>query len=482
MNRRFIYGSISCALLACSQPPPPQDAANDRAADDHASVMDVAIDQRAPMDAAGIDAERADAPREIAYIDAPVRDRYAPDSGPRCYGLAAPASSLLEHVAHIPRESGGSSSGASGCAGDVDNDGVREFVVPRFNEPSELIGADLCSRGRVLLPNYTRGCTIADVDGDGRNELIAYGNDGWDGTGTLHVGRVERATASDWTLETHVFRDLWPFDERRAIATFAAPHASVIDLDRNGRVELFVAGNYRSPFVRVWEFNGAAMPVWTERLNMSLSGMLNDTAGAISADLDADGAAEALVVGSCAAGQHAHRVFRRWDQAPIVLNMPTPSHVAIGELDGVSPPEVLIAHRAGCYDSVVAAWPVEVHRFNGATNALTLVARAVTGIQQREANHVAAIDVTGTAAQELLYCSTASGVAAAPRSCVLYALSGGALTRVADPRTGTNFRWDSPTRTGGFDGMIIDDLDGDGARDIFLVGQEHIDVLRGPRR
>jgi hypothetical protein len=29
---------------------------------------------------------------------------------------------------------------------------------------------------------------------------------------------------------------------------------------------------------------------------------------------------------------------------------------------------------------------------------------------------------------------------------------------------------------------VVDDLDGDGAREVFVQSQEHVDVLRGPRR
>ncbi|MFO0559655.1 MAG: VCBS repeat-containing protein [Polyangiales bacterium] len=485
MRRLFLHGIFASGLIACSQPPPAPDAAQDAAQDASVDRTIATMDADSTIDASdgdAFDAAFADAPREIAYIDAPVRDRAAIDAGPRCYGITG-STGLLSHVAHIPRESGGSANGASVCVGDVDNDGVKELIVPRFNEPSEIIGPDFCSRGRVLLPNYTRGCTIADLDGDGRNELVAYGNDGWDGRGTLHAGRVERATASDFTVETHVFRDLWPFDERRPIATFAAPHANVIDLDRDGRVELFVAGNFRSPFLRVWEMGAPGpAPSWTDVLNVSLTGALNDTAGALAEDIDGDGQREAIVAGSCSTGQHAHRVYRAWDQPAIVLNQPNPSHVAVGELDGVAPPEIILAHRANCYDGATQPWPLEVQRFNSATNTLSLVARVTTGVQQRESNYAAAVDVTGSPAHEILYCSVAGGIASAPRVCLLYALTAGALVRVVDPATTMNFRWESPPRLAGFDGIVVADLDEDNARELILFGQEHIDVLRGPRR
>ncbi len=479
---------LALACAACSQPPPARDSAADASVidEDHPEPFDAIAAMDSAADASVIDDASSDR-RAIAYTDAPTRDRTAPDAGPRCYGLP-PSAGLLQHVAHIPRESGGSSNGASACVGDVDNDGVRELIVPRLNEPSEIIGPDWCSRGRVLLPNYARGCFVADLDGDRRNELVVIGNEGWSGRGMLEVGRVERATASDRTLESHVFRDLWPFEENRPIATATTSHANVIDLDGDGRLELFVGGNFPRAFVRVWEL--ATPPpssTWTEVLDLDLVGSLNDSVGSLSEDIDGDGTREAIVVGSCApAGtQHGHRVWRRWDQPPILLPRRDPSHLIVADLDGVSPPEVVIANRSNCDSNAVSSWPLEVHRFDGARNALSLVAQRVTGLQQREANLIAAIDVVGSPASEVLYCSTPSGVLVAPRTCALFALEStptNALVPVIAPGEMTAFRWASPPRLGGFDGMIVDDLDGDGAREVFLFGQEHIDVLRGPRR
>ena len=119
------------------------------------------------------------------------------------------------------------------------------------------------------------------------------------------------------------------------------------------------------------------------------------------------------------------------------------------------------------------------------TNALTLVAQVNTGIHQREMNYVAAIDVTGSSAMEIVYCATPSSVSSGPRTCALFALQTSpttALVPVADPSTMLAFRWASPSRMGGLDGVAVEDIDGDGAREVLLFGQESIDVLRGPRR
>ena len=68
-----------------------------------------------------------------------------------------------------------------------------------------------------------------------------------------------------------------------------------------------------------------------------------------------------------------------------------------------------------------------------------------------------------------------------PRTCRLFAFTTpGSLSPVPD--ASNPFVWSSPARRSILASVLVDDLDGDGAREVFVQSQEHVDVLRGPRR
>ncbi|MBL8682192.1 MAG: VCBS repeat-containing protein [Myxococcales bacterium] len=498
------------AVVGCSAPPSGEDRpASDAALD---AIDDLARDADRPdeRDSAAIDGSDAlDAPTRTdatdamgvmdvmdgatatdaaPYIDSAPRDRVVVDAAPRCYGITG-TTGLLSHVAAIPRESGGSSNGATGCVGDVDNDGTREFVLVRMNEPSSLIGADFCVRGRVLLPEYARGCLVAEIDGDTSNgrELVVYGNDGWYGTGSIHVGRVIRRPAGDPSVEAFVWRSLWVMDERRHIAAFGAPHVAVTDLDRDGRPELAAAGNIPTGFVRAWELDPpGASRAWRSILDVDTSGVLTDNAGILSGDVDGDGDSEVVVPGSCGfrGNNHSIRVWQQWTSPPSVTNTDRPAQAVLADFDPSPGLEMAYARRTMCTDEpaldagVPTPYTLEVRRFD--TTSMTFVTMASTLPQnrQRDVNLVAAVDVEATPAPELVYCSVPSTGLTRVRTCRVFRYVPGATPSLAD----VGFSWSSPPILGGVDELIVDDLDNDGAKEIFLAGQEHVDVLRGPRR
>ncbi len=467
-RRSAATGAAITLVAACAAPPGVPDAGVD--------VPD------APADA--IDASPAlfdgGSVGDLGRDAARVRPDVSPP--PRCYGLRG-APGLLEHVGSIPRESGGLSNGGSGCVGDVDGDGRREYLLPRMAEPSELIGADLCSRGRVLLPDHARDCVVADVDGLPGDELVVVSNVGWTAESRVTVGRVERATAADWTAERYVWRELAAFDERRPVSPIGAPHAVVTDLDGDGRAELAVSGNYPAAFVRAWE-RGADR--WEPHFSQDLAATLDDTYGMLTGDVDGDGAAEVVVLGGCTrAGRHLLRVFDAWSPERWAdTEIAGPAVGALADLDGVAPPELVMAERVPCGEQRPAPTSaLQVRRYDPATGTLALVAARVTENATREATFAVGLDVVGTAAQELLLCTAPTSVAAPPRTCRLFALREGApATLEAVPSEAAPFVWTSPARRAVLSSVLVDDLDGDGAREVFVQGQEHVDVLRGPRR
>ncbi|MFO0625976.1 MAG: VCBS repeat-containing protein [Polyangiales bacterium] len=450
-------------LGACATPAPPLDAGLDASAShDRLVVTD--------------DGDRPD-PR-AAWRDVP-RDR-ADATAPRCYGVAG-APGLLTHVGSIPRESGGLSNGGGGCVGDVDNDGRREYLLPRMGEPSELIGADLCAKGRVLLPDYARDCVVADVDGAPGNELVVISNVGWTQESRVAVGRVEPAGPNDRSPERFVWRALTTLDERRPVSPIGAPHAAVTDLDRDGRRELVVAGSALAPFLRVWTHEGGA---WSPGFTQDLRGALDETNGLLQGDLDGDGDTEALLLGGCSGVGRGHllRVFDAYrDGGFRDTPVEGPAMGALAELDGVAPPELVMVERVRCDAQRPGdASALQVRRHDPATGRMALLAaRGVQGATP-EASHVAAVDVTGSSAPEILLCATPLGSAMTPRTCRLFAFASGALTPVPDATA--PFVWSSPPRRSILASIVVDDLDGDGAREVFLQAQEHVEVLRGPRR
>lgn len=415
-------------------------------------------------------------PRD-AMVDVPrVR---ADAAAPRCYPTSG-APGILTHVGSIPRESGGLSNGAGGCVGDVDGDGRREYLLPRMAEPSELIGADLCSRGRVLLPEHARDCVVTDLDGQPGAEVVVLSNAGWTGESRVTVGRIVAAAPSDDTPERYVWRELAALDDARSIWALGAPHAAATDLDRDGRAELAVTGTYPTAYLRVWRAEGAR---WVTLFAQDLSAAVDDTHGLLTGDLDADGDAEVVLLGACGhLGRHLVRVYDAWATDGFAdLALQGPVHGALADLDGVAPPELVLYETWGCNEQRAAPTRgLRVFRHDPAARAMRPVAARITTGGTREFGLVAALDVTGSAAHEVLACTVPYGVGAPPRTCRLFSLRGDALEAVPSPDA--PFVWTSPPRRATLASIVVDDLDGDGAAEVFLQGQEHVDVLRGPRR
>jgi hypothetical protein len=414
-----------------------------------------------------------------AASDAATRDRADAGAAPRCFGVEG-TEGPLRYVASIPRETWGLANGASGCVGDVDNDGRREFILLRMNEPSELIGGDLCSRGRVLLPDYARDCVIADVDGVPGNELIVMSSVGWTAESVIAVGAVAPAEGDDRTIERFVFRLRVRLDERRPVSPVGAPHVLVTDLDRDGRRELAVSGNFPSSFVRVWEQSDDR---WTSTLSQSLVTVMDESHGWLRGDIDADGDDEAVLLSSCgASNRHVVRTYQRWTDRDFTdTETEAPAHGTIAELDLRPPAELVLVHRAPCQERPSTP-ALQVRRYDGASGRWSLLSSYDFERPAPELRYVAAIDVVDSAAPELVVCSSAAAAPSYPRACRLFAVRGDPPTIEPLPSRASPFVWTSEGRVAMLASILVDDLDEDGASELFLMGQDHVDVLRGPRR
>lgn len=379
---------LLCA--SCAARPTAPDATTDAVTHERAAArQDAAPDELAPR--------RDAAPRDRADVEAPAR----------CFGAPGPPG-LLTHVASIPRESWASSNGASGCVGDVDNDGRREFVLLRMNEPSELIGGDFCTRGRVLLPELARDCVIADVDGAPGNEIVVMSSVGWTAESFVTVGRVRATRATDDVVDRFVFDASATLDERRPVSPVGASHVAVTDLDHDGLVELAVSGNYPAAFARVWRRSSSQ---WTAQFAQDLVTVMDESHGWVVGDADGDGLSEALLLSSCGVGdRHVIRRFDRWANDARDTLVSGPVHAAIADLDGVAPPELATVERTHCQErrpTPTAA--LHVRRWDPTAGAFVSLASIVTERPPNELRYVATMDLVDTPAHEIIQCS-------APRS------------------------------------------------------------------
>lgn len=423
------------------------------------------------------DAGDASAPR----IDAPAPSRTDSGVAPRCYGVDGPAG-LLRPVASIPRGSWAFSNGSSGCVGDIDNDGTREFILLRMNEPSELIGADFCSRGRVLLPDYARDCVIADVDGVAGNEIVVLSSVAWTQESTIAIGSVRAATMADDTLERFVFTRAQLLDERRPVSPVGAPHIAITDLDGDGRRELAASGNYPASFARVWERSATSFaPAFAQ----DLVTVMDESHGWVVGDIDRDGDDEAILLSNCgASGRHVIRTFQQWESARSAdTTVRGPVHGALAELDGAAGNELVLVDRLHCQpQSGTPSTGVTVLRYDTAASQWTTVASRDTPGAPSELRYVATMDLGGSATHEIIVCSSPLGASSFPRTCSAFSLSESAPRTIAPYPMSAPFTWTSAARRAILSSVLVDDLDGDGAKELFLMGQDHVDVLRGPRR
>lgn len=453
---------------ACATPARPLDATRD------ASSADTYDDaQTAVVDHSAIGPETTPFDRDVIE-----RDRADTGAPARCYGVTG-TPGLLEAVASIPRETWGFSNGSAGCVGDVDGDGRRELVLLRMSEPSELIGADFCSRGRVLLPEFARGCTIADVDGIAGDELIVTTSVGWTQESAVYVGRVRATRESDRSIERFVFERTASFDERRPISPVGAPHAIVTDLDDDGRRELAVSGNFPASFARVWERSSDR---WEPLFDWDLRRVMDESHGWIVGDSDGDGRSEALLLSNCGFEErYAIHRLDRWDSAAASATpMIGPAHAVIADLDGVAPPELVTAERHSC-QSRTGPHALRARRWDPAARQYATVAELVVEQAPSELVYVAAMDVEGSAAHEIIRCSSPVVGTTFARTCRAFALRG-ASTLEPLPSAAAPFVWTSAARRVILSAVLADDLDRDGRVELFLMGQDHVDVLRGPRR
>ncbi|WP_456406873.1 FG-GAP repeat domain-containing protein [Thiolapillus sp.] len=147
-------------------------------------------------------------------------------------------------------------------------DGSLEWRVKSGHDRSEGEGVDNVGR---TWP----GVVVADIDGDGQQEIAAAHGNGW-------VSVYDRQG---------YFKPGWP----KHPVTNELRGLSVSDLDADGSLEIIVTGAvYNKVNTWVYEHNGALRPGWPQLGNDSGSahGMFNDNAAV--GDLDGDGFGEII--------------------------------------------------------------------------------------------------------------------------------------------------------------------------------------------
>lgn len=154
-----------------------------------------------------------------------------------------------------------------------------------------------------------------------------------------------------------------------------------------------------------------------DALTQDLSGAVDDTHGLLTGDLDADGDAKIMLLGACGhLGRHIVRVYDAWATDRFAdLALQGPVHGALADLDGVAPPE-LVSATWGCNEQRAAPTRgLRVFRHDPAARAMRPIAARITTGGTREFGLVEALDVTGSAAHEVLAC-TVPAASAPPRA------------------------------------------------------------------
>jgi hypothetical protein len=155
--------------------------------------------------------------------------------------------------------------------GDVDNDHVKDLVVSSPSTKQVVVyDAQDHEKYRVSFSEVPRAILVADLDADGRNELVVgtSGTNDQNDAGHIYVGEVGPGGqfTNEWTSPSYWFR--------------LGTQLAAGDLNANGTNELILGGSYWDRKLVSYEYQGGAYskifedPIGSDVSSVAVSGDL----------------------------------------------------------------------------------------------------------------------------------------------------------------------------------------------------------------
>lgn len=228
-------------------------------------------------------------------------------------------------------------------------DGVSHPSLPSPAAPTPMPGWPVTITTHANF-HPSRNVTFADLDGDGRMEIVRPSTDG-----RVYVFRHDGSALAGWP---------------RLLIGWCQVSPAVADLDGDGFLEVVVAtrGVTSGGRLYVLDRQGNTLPGWP----LSLSG--NNVEGVTAADLDGDGRLEII------ATERAYPIGRvhvlRIDATavagwPLTLDHVPALTTAVGDVDADGSPDVVAASYTSLYVAsaqgvVKPGWPININAAYGA--------------------------------------------------------------------------------------------------------------------
>jgi subtilisin family serine protease/chitodextrinase len=251
-----------------------------------------------------------------------------------------------------PRSAGGSAMRGP-VAGDITGDGIPEVIAS--NESGGVYvwnvdGTPLSGWPQALFVGHA-SLTIADVNGDGKNEIIAGDSGYGSGNGAIVVMDEFGAALPGWPVTTD-------FGYVSSI--------SVGDVDGDGAFEIVAASKVTPVRLTVLRTDGTTMPGWPIMLDSNEpTGQWVDSLPVLG-DLDGDGALE-IVLGTKTGRAFAFRgdasTLAGWpvEVSPAVLF----NSAALGDIDNDGLPEIVMGGRTNSWFDYLYAWNADGSQLSG---------------------------------------------------------------------------------------------------------------------